>query len=128
MGKSLSASDKLRPYNDANPIIDTTPAPRQRATTKRARARYLASLTVELMREQGNECYWCGCALWHPRVNNEAYTTRPHDPDDRATFDHKITVMAGGKDTKENGVAACYLCNEHRGSTPFEEYEQWTPS
>lgn len=116
-----------RPYNDQNPIIDTTPPPaprRRRRPGDRDTALRQARLTIELMREQGGECYWCGVAMWHPRLYG-TLTDEGRNQDDRATFDHKITVSAGGKTTKENGVAACRSCNNHRGDMPFEEYEKW---
>jgi 5-methylcytosine-specific restriction endonuclease McrA len=64
--------------------------------------------------------------MWHPRMPT-ALPFEEQDRDSRATFDHKIPASRGGKRTKENGVAACSSCNNHRGDTPFEEYEQWPP-
>ena len=128
MGNAAMARKILRPYNDDNPIIDTTPPPAQPvALTGRARAMLIMRLTLELMREQRGECYWCGVPMWHPRWTDNA-AIDDTDFEDRATFDHRIPRSKGGADTKENGVVACYSCNQHRGDLPFEEYENWPPS
>lgn len=121
------APDKYRPYNDDNPIIDTTPPtpPPSIKPSARQRAALLQRLTAELMVDQGGECFWCGIMMWHPRVK-DASPSRLYD--DRATFDHKITRKEGGIDTLENGVAACRYCNHHRADTPFEIYLKWPPS
>jgi 5-methylcytosine-specific restriction endonuclease McrA len=130
-------SNYNRPYNDQNPIIDmTSPGMRlspgirfrrhQSERTNADRLLLIMRLTIELMADQHNECYWCGTVMWHPR-RLDTMPIESQDGDNRATFDHKILFSEGGKDTKENGVAACKNCNNHRGDMPFEEYEQWPP-
>lgn len=115
--------DWRRPYNDRNPIIDTTRPPNHKKRRDPYRSIAVA-LAAELMQEQGGKCYWCGVAMWHPAFPDPTSQDRPED---RATFDHKIPMSKGGPTTKKNGVAACKYCNNDRGDTPFEEYEQWVP-
>jgi hypothetical protein len=123
--------DPSRPYNDQNPIIDMTPPPgmmRLSPGVQERRGSALRSmyLTAALMAEQNGECYWCGHLMWRPRVQS-MLPLEHRDAESRATFDHKLPKSRGGKMTKENGVAACLSCNNHRGDTPFEDYEQWPP-
>lgn len=127
---SGKGSSPARPYNDQNPIIDMTPPPRQRLSPgiqdRRASNMLNTRLTAELMIAQHGECYWCGHPMWHPRVPS-ALPFEHQDRDSRATFDHKVPASRGGRRSKDNGVAACFSCNNHRGDTSFEEYEQWPP-
>ncbi len=121
--------DPSRPYNDQNPIIDMTPPPGvvrlfPGIQDRRRHQRLGMYLTAALMREQNGECYWCGHPMWHPRVPS-ILPLEEQDADSRATFDHKIPKSRGGEMTKENGVAACLSCNQHRGDMPFEDYEKW---
>lgn len=70
---------------------------------------------VEALAEgQGGRCYYC-------RAIMIANPDTPQDPRAR-TFDHIIPRSEGGRFKKSNGVAACYACNQDRGSLPFDLY------
>lgn len=68
-----------------------------------------------LIARDGTNCHWCGC---------ETVEYRPVDgrqkPDQR-TLDHLVARSAGGRDTVQNAVIACYACNQRRG-----QVEQFT--
>ena len=124
---SKSKASPLRPWNDDNPIIDTTPPPRlSPGIQERRKSTRVMRVTAELMQEQHNECYWCGILMWHPRIRT-GVPVDDQEQHNRATFDHKLPASRGGAVSKENGVAACWYCNNHRGDMPFEEYEKWPP-
>lgn len=93
--------------------------PRMRSSTKHKRKR----LRV-LAEAQDNRCFWCGCEMTFER------RTRDRMHDNSATLDH---VFPRGDPRRHEeafrlymvtAVAACYRCNNERGSTPFEEYIQ----
>lgn len=44
-------------------------------------------------------------------------------PDGYATVDHKLAIIKGGDDKKENLVWACHMCNVLKGDMDYEEFK-----
>jgi 5-methylcytosine-specific restriction endonuclease McrA len=65
-----------------------------------------------LVKEQGGRCFYC-----HGRM----IMTQKKCPD-RATTDHKLPVVLGGKNGYANIVAACSKCNGLKGALTAAEF------
>jgi len=65
-------------------------------------------------------CHYCGRETWV--AVEHATTIRESRRVAMATLDHVITKTAGGRDTRENTVLACYQCNSIRGRTEYHEF------
>ena len=70
----------------------------------RADRKFLAS---KAKTAQGGRCIYCGRKFTKTR---------------KATFDHIQPVSAGGVTTALNGVAACYSCNNERGTEDYKTF------
>lgn len=65
---------------------------------------------TEHLYEQNRQCHYCRVEL------------DDGDPRHVSTLDHVVPTARGGKDTKENTVAACHECNARKGAMSAEEY------
>lgn len=68
-------------------------------------------LRNRLARDQEWLCFWCGGRM-RPTVKGGLPTP------DTVTLDHLKPYGKGGQTTDANCVAACYRCNNARGSRP----------
>lgn len=73
------------------------------------KARWMRQLREHLWGKQGGRCYYCPCRMTMPRSGPGSL--RPSD----ATMDHMRPRSAGGRDTPDNLVLACYACNQAKG-------------
>jgi 5-methylcytosine-specific restriction endonuclease McrA len=69
----------------------------------------------DLIQAQGNRCYYC----------RRVFLARQHWTDDcwhslQPTLDHLKPRSLGGKDRRENFVAACVACNRAKSSMPVD--------
>ena len=62
----------------------------------------------------GGRCFYCD----RPTTLRKTPVGKRHAAD-TATFDHVITASAGGAHETENGVLACFACNNRRGMLAF---------
>lgn len=68
---------------------------------------------------QSGRCYYCGFPLWESNKNSFAKT---HNIPTKAahllqcTAEHLVARQDGGKNQKQNIVAACLACNKRRHS------------
>src|SRR4051794_34512682 len=100
-------------------------------------ARKTAQRRLDLMRrrikEQGSQCFYCGCHLYIPTdtpVKARHWLSRP------ATWDHLLPRCQGGTRRQENLVLACKACNNAKagrtltdlGFRPFLPYGTPAPS
>lgn len=84
----------------------------------------LSRIRIEKMAAQDGLCYYCGLRMWDGGVR--AFSNRPERCSQfplrlRCTAEHLRARAEGGKDTSDNIVAACWLCNtcRHRAKKPL---------
>lgn len=69
---------------------------------------------------QSGRCFYCGFAMWldepSPFATSHKLTIRQALLF-QCTAEHLIAVQDGGKTTRQNIVAACWLCNQRRHRT-----------
>lgn len=61
-----------------------------------------------LCRKQKFKCYFCERKIF-PNKKNDCKPRKS-----MATIDHYIPTSLGGDDTRDNQVAACYICNQKK--------------
>ena len=75
-----------------------------------------------LFKEQKGKCYYCGEQMFLPQ--GDISGLKKKELWRAATFDHIIVRSKGGGYNKENGVCACYLCNNTRSDMDFEKWKR----
>lgn len=65
---------------------------------------------------QGWRCYWCGVPM---KIHE--HSDHVSHPPDTLTAEHLTPRSKGGRNTKDNIVAACLRCNQDRADNT-----QWT--
>ena len=82
---------------------------------------YPMSHLMALYRKQRGRCIYCGHLVWpsmpQPYSNDIGLML--------ATLDHMTPLSRGGANKFSNLVAACYHCNNEKGSMDAVEYRQW---
>lgn len=68
----------------------------------------------QIYERDGHRCHYCRITLWV----DDALESSPR----RATVDHKHPRALGGTDADDNLVACCNLCNNEKGSIPYEMF------
>lgn len=71
---------------------------------------------AELLESQFGKCFYCRYPI--RLADNNQLESLEYDP---ATYDHLKPLARGGKQNG-TGVAACHICNVHRGKRLFFEY------
>lgn len=80
---------------------------------KRLRRNGNRTIVSMLMLRQGGKCFYCGLPiLIHADENYRL----------KATLDHKTPLSMGGAPFGDNVVAACRLCNGHKGMLDAETF------
>lgn len=64
-------------------------------------------LRAHLFERQNGACHYCA----RPMVLREFAIRAEHLRDDDATIEHLVPRVLGGRDTRDNLVAACHRCN-----------------
>ena len=78
---------------------------------------HLAHLRYSAYRAQSGRCFYCGFPMWvrNPESFAAAHgITSPQARLFQCTAEHLEARQDGGKDTKQNIVAACLCCNQRR--------------
>jgi len=65
-----------------------------------------------LLMLQKYKCYYCGEEINHAASNDQM----------RASIDHVVPLMAGGKNELANKVASCQKCNTAKGCLPVDKF------
>lgn len=86
-----------------------------KTSTKRNTTRYH-------FEQQDGKCYYCQDEVFLSWTVDDEY--REENRYRMATFDHIKPASKGGTWRRDNGVCACRLCNEVRGTMPFEEFAE----
>ena len=71
-----------------------------------------------LLETQQFKCYYCGREIARARAANKIKDRHVV----ASTIDHVIPLYIGGKNTMENFVAACRVCNVKKGHKTQEEF------
>lgn len=82
---------------------------------------YPMSHLMALYRKQRGRCIYCGYLMWPSMpqpYSNDIGTML-------ATLDHMKPLSRGGTNKFTNLVAACYHCNNEKGSMDAVEFRQW---
>jgi 5-methylcytosine-specific restriction endonuclease McrA len=45
-----------------------------------------------------------------------------------ATLDHKVALVKGGRNSRDNVVAACLGCNQDKSDMTVEQFAEWRAS
>lgn len=73
----------------------------------------LQRLRTLAFHKQAGRCHYCGLAMWLHSPAELSLRPRTAQPL-RCTAEHLIARQDGGRDTSDNIVAACLLCNGRR--------------
>lgn len=67
----------------------------------------MSRLREHLFQRQQGICHYCGCAMTLREFSMQEHPLRATD----ATVEHLVPRVLGGRDTRDNLVAACHSCN-----------------
>lgn len=73
----------------------------------------LKSLRKSAFHAQHGHCYYCAGAMWFSSPSELGLRTKSSRPY-QCTGEHLQARQDGGRDIKDNIVAACWYCNTHR--------------
>ena len=82
--------------------------------SRKSRNRYRA----DAVHRQGGRCFYCGQPMWlanRRKFAAENGLTLSQARQRRCTAEHLIPRCEGGREERDNIVAACRECNEERG-------------
>ena len=86
--------------------VQSAPLPRRLTTVWKRRIAQHVKWREKRLREQNGVCFYCLCK---PR---------------KTTLDHQTPLSRGGRDIFANVVAACYPCNQRKGSMTTDEFRK----
>lgn len=75
------------------------------------------SRRVSLFEEQNGLCFYCGA-----RMVLDVERPGKQTPDYACTEDHLVPKSVGGSDARDNVVAACFGCNNRRGTIRYDAF------
>jgi len=75
----------------------------------------------KLFHTQNGKCYWCDEDMFLREDVERSYFVKHRTK--RATFDHIKTKSTGGTYRLDNGVCACFECNNVRGNMTFDKFK-----
>ena len=78
---------------------------------------HLQTLRTQSFHAQHGHCFYCRARMWLTSPDELGLRQRSARPY-QCTAEHLVARQDGGKDTPDNIVAACHVCNQRRHKRP----------